>query len=143
MKTILLLLLAATANASTVIKNDQVINVSVSSSPASGYNQVLDLGAADSASFEMNFTCAKGSVTILASNLNSSGFVSLNVAGSSLTVSGTALSTLSNQLYAIPSPAYRYYEFNVTNSSASTGVTVAACSLNVTECIKSLTVTSN
>jgi hypothetical protein len=135
------MLVAAKANASTVINNAVAVNVSVTTSAAS--NTMIDLAPVDSASWQMNFTCAKGSATIQQSN-DGVNFVDLNVAGSSFTFQQAALATSSNNLYAIPNPAYRYVNFKVTNSSVPVAaITASPCTFKATQLLRSATITSN
>ena len=137
-----ILLLGTGAQAATVIKNDKVINAVIVSTTSSPYNQVLDIGSANSASFQMTATCASGQVKIQQSD-DGVSFVDLDVAGSSLTWYGGGLSTKSNQLFSISAPTYRYLNFDVVNSSVPSAGVASNCILTVTECIKSDTVISN
>jgi len=144
MKTLIalaVLVCATQAQAATVVKNDKVIN-SVLVSTTSAYSKVLDIGAADSASFQITATCATGQMKIQQGN-DGINFVDLNVANSSITWAAASTSTVSNQLFSIATPAYRYLNFKMTNSSSPAHGAAVACSLSVTECIKSDTITSN
>ena len=145
MKTLIILaalLSAAQAQAAKVLANDRVIYTTTVST-TSAYSKVLDISAANSASFQITATCAKGHMDISQSN-DGVSFVDLNVAGSSITFNGASATTVSNQLFSIASPAYEYLKFTMTNSSApANGAVAAKCSLAVTECIKSDTVISN
>lgn len=152
MKKILIVLLAslaAQAEASVSYDNSAIFNaVQVSTGAAtapvnaSPYNVTLDLQAADSASWQMSMTCAKGQLKIQQSN-NGTSFVDLNVAGSSITFGGGGLTTVSDQLFAVANPAYRYYNFNVVNSSAPVAGTAANCTVTVKQLLKSNTIKSN
>ena len=130
----------ANAHGATVINNSAIVNVSVSTSAA--YNKLIDLGVADSASFQMTMTCAEGILVTQQSN-DGVNFVNANIAGSSMTFVSSSTSTISNQLFSIASPPYRYLNFNIVNSSAPVAGPAVPCSAVITTCIKSLTVTSN
>jgi len=139
---ILVLMLAAVrAKANVVIDNSAVLS-SVSVTTTTAYNKVIDLAQADSASFQMTMQCAKGQLKIQQSN-DGTNFVDQNVAGSSLTFNGSSLTTQSNQFYNIANPAYRYINFNVQNTSAPVAGVAAACTVNVTQCLRSVTIKSN
>ena len=146
--TVAVILLAGHARAATPLDNSTIINaVLVSTGVTSGaqkspYSLTIDLALADSASWEMTFQCAKGSMTITESN-DGASWVPVNVAGSSITVSGASLTTTSNQLFAIQPPVYRYAQFVVTNSSAPAAGVAASCTATVIQFLKSLTQTSN
>lgn len=148
MKTICLVVLiilgalALRSHAAQTIKNDRVINISLSTTTAS-FLQVIDLRQADSASFQMTETCAKGQTKIQQSN-DGVNWVDINVANSSMTFYGGSTTTISNQLFSIGFiPAYSYAQFSVTNTSAPAAGIAQPCNLTVTECIKSATVESN
>jgi hypothetical protein len=144
------LLLAATkAHASVAIDNSQAVNVTVSTGvPSSGQvrspsSTIIDLAQADSASWQMAFTCAKGSATIQQSN-DAVTWTDINVAGSSLTFQQAALGTSTGNLYAIASPAYRYVNFRVTNSSQPVAaISASPCTFTAKQLLKSLTIKSN
>jgi hypothetical protein len=133
--------IGAMAKGATIIDNSKVVST-VSVSTMTAYTKIIDIGAADSASWQMTATCARGQAKISQSD-DGSNFVDIGVSNSSITFSGSVLSTVSNQLYSISAPAYRYIEFTMTNSSAPTVGASAACSLSVTQLLKSDTVTSN
>ena len=146
--TVALILLAGHATAATPIDNSTIMNAVLISTGAtvgaqkSPYTLVIDLARADSASWQMNYTCAKGSMTITESN-DGVNFVPYNLAGSSITVNGSSLVATSNQLFAVQPPVYRYAQFVVTNSSAPAAGVAASCTATVIQFLKSLTIFSN
>ena len=143
---VLLMGLAAKAEASNSYDNSTIINAvavstGVPTAPVkqSPYSLMIDLASADSASWQMSITCAKGSIKLQQSN-DGVNFVDLNVAGSSVTFYGGGLTTSSNNLYAIANPAYRYVNFVITNSSAPVNNVVASnCTATVKQLLKSIT----
>lgn len=137
--------LACPAFASNAYNNSPILDsVQVSTGVAvlpirqSPYNVVVDLASADSASWQMTATCAKGQLKIQQSN-DGTNFVDLNVAGSSITFASAGLTTTSNQLYAIANPAYRYVNFVVSNTSAPVAGVASNCTVTVRQLLKSLT----
>lgn len=147
-----LLTLPAAAHASVSYNNAQVLNVTVATGTAtapvvaSPYSLVIDLAAADSASWQMTATCAKGQVKLQASN-DGTNWVDFNLAGSSITWPQTAgttgSTTVSSQLFAVAAPAYRYAQFVVSNTSAPAAGVAANCTATATQLLRSLTIKSN
>ena len=140
---VVIALLSLRSHAAMTVKNDHVINLVNLSTMTATWTTVLDMKDADSISFQMTETCAKGQTKIQQSN-DGVNFVDLNVAGSSMTFYGGSTTTISNQMFSIGFiPAYRYLSFSVTNTSAPASGILTYCNLSVTECVKSETVNNN
>ena len=139
-----MMLVAVKSHAAQTISNAQIVNVSVSTG-AAALTQVVDMRNVDYGSWQMNFTCAKGSATLSESD-DAQNWVSLNVAGSSITVNNAsgARSTVANQIFSLANVPFAWLQFNVTNSSAPANPNAGLpCTFNATQALKSVTVTGN
>ena len=123
------LILPIRAYAAVPIKNDTVLNgVQIATSATAGasvspYQLMIDLAQADSASFQMTYTCVKGQAKIQRSN-DGVNFVDFDVTGASITFANSnALAT------TVSFSAVGSYQLQL---AANDGQVTTVSSINVT-----------